>query len=93
MSEAFQRIDTSGPVETDGPAADRLIAGNPVFTTWNVEERDGLYCGTWRSTPGETYRLQFSDTLKPGSWQDVSGTDILATGFMTSETDHMSSHQ
>lgn len=39
--------------EIGAPAADRLISGNPEFTTWNVEERDGLYCGIWRSTPGK----------------------------------------
>ena len=38
--------------ETDRPAPDRLIAGDPVFTTWNLEDRDGLYCGIWQSTPG-----------------------------------------
>ena len=53
MSENFLRLDTTGEAETDGPAPDRLISGDPVFTTWNVEERDGLYCGTWRSTPGK----------------------------------------
>ena len=53
MPENFLRLDTTGEAETDGPAQDRLISGNPVFTTWNVEERDGLYCGTWRSTPGK----------------------------------------
>ncbi|WP_204113153.1 cupin domain-containing protein [Shimia biformata] len=46
-------VTISGEGETDSPAPDRLIAGNPVFTTWNLEERDGLYAGIWRSTPGK----------------------------------------
>ena len=39
--------------ETDRPAPEKVIAGDPVHTTWNAEERDGLYCGIWQSTPGK----------------------------------------
>jgi uncharacterized cupin superfamily protein len=40
--------------EIGAPAADRLIAGEPVFTTWNIEEAEGgLYAGVWQSTPGK----------------------------------------
>lgn len=38
--------------ETTRPDAARVIAGDPVHTTWNLEERDGLYAGIWESTPG-----------------------------------------
>ncbi len=48
-------VAPDGPGEIDRPAPDRLIAGDPVFTTWNLEERDGLYCGIWESTPGKWY--------------------------------------
>jgi uncharacterized protein len=47
------RVNRDGAAETDRPAPDRLIAGDPAFTTWNVEERDGLYCGVWQATPGK----------------------------------------
>lgn len=54
MTETFLRLTTAAAeAETDAPAADRLISGTPEFTTWNVEERDGLYCGIWRATPGK----------------------------------------
>ena len=46
-------VTPTGAPETERPAADRLIAGDPVFTTWNLEDRDGLYCGVWESTPGK----------------------------------------
>jgi uncharacterized protein len=46
--------------ETDRPAPEKLIAGDPVFTTWNVEERDGLYCGIWQSTPGK-WRVSYDE--------------------------------
>lgn len=39
--------------ETARPPPGRLVAGDPVFTTWNLEERDGLFCGIWQSTPGK----------------------------------------
>ncbi|MBE2278712.1 MAG: cupin domain-containing protein [Rhodobacteraceae bacterium] len=40
--------------EIERPAAGKLIAGDPVHTTWSIEETDdGLYCGLWQSTPGK----------------------------------------
>lgn len=40
--------------EIGRPAEDRLIAGNPEFRTWNLEEADGgIYAGVWESTPGK----------------------------------------
>jgi hypothetical protein len=42
------------------PPPDRVIAGDPVFTTWNVEERGGLFCGIWRSTPGK-WRIVYDE--------------------------------
>ncbi|MEO8531537.1 MAG: cupin domain-containing protein [Deltaproteobacteria bacterium] len=49
----FGRIETAGIIpEISGPAEGRLIAGAPVFTTWNIEDSDGLYAGVWQSTPG-----------------------------------------
>ena len=39
--------------EVSRPDAGKLISGDPVHTTWNLEERDGLYCGIWQSTPGK----------------------------------------
>lgn len=48
------------PPEESRPAADRVISGNPVFTSWNHEEKDGLYCGIWRSTPGK-WRISYDE--------------------------------
>jgi uncharacterized cupin superfamily protein len=50
----LQRIDDStAPPEVSRPDADKVLAGDPVHTTWNVEERGNLYCGVWESTPGK----------------------------------------
>ncbi|MDF2140759.1 cupin domain-containing protein [Paenirhodobacter sp. CAU 1674] len=38
--------------ETSRPDPEKLISGDPVHTTWNVEDDRGLYCGIWQSTPG-----------------------------------------
>lgn len=50
----IQRIDRSGITpEVDRPDPGIVLAGDPVHTTWNMEDRDGLYCGMWQSTPGK----------------------------------------
>jgi uncharacterized cupin superfamily protein len=47
--------------ETGAPAPDRLISGDPTFTTWNIEEADGgLYAGIWQSTPGK-WRIAYDE--------------------------------
>jgi uncharacterized protein len=58
-------------VERPDPA--KVIAGDPVHTTWNVEEVDGLYCGMWQSTPGK-WRVDFTE------WEYVhihAGVNVL----------------
>jgi uncharacterized cupin superfamily protein len=62
MSErCFLPVTTdAAEAETDRPAPDKLISGDPVFTTWNAEERDGLYCGIWQSTPGK-WRISYDE--------------------------------
>ena len=49
----LQTVAPTVAPETDRPPPDRLISGDPVFTTWNLEDRDGLYCGIWEATPGK----------------------------------------
>lgn len=51
MSHLLPVTPTTQP-EQDAPSHDRVIDGGPQFTTWNLEDRDGLYCGIWESTPG-----------------------------------------
>jgi hypothetical protein len=42
------------------PAAARVVAGDPVHRSWNLEDRDGLYCGLWESTPG-AWRVSYTE--------------------------------
>ncbi len=56
------KFDHSGVTpEIGAPAADRIISGNPEFTTWNLEEASGgLYAGLWQSTPGK-WRIAYDE--------------------------------
>lgn len=73
MTTSHLPVAPSVAPETESPAADRLISGTPEFTTWNLEERDGLYCGIWQSTPGK-WKVVYDE------WEYfriLSGTSIL----------------
>ena len=48
------------PPEIDRPDPAKVIAGDPVHSTWNIEEIDGLYCGQWQSTPGK-WRISYAE--------------------------------
>jgi uncharacterized cupin superfamily protein len=52
--------DQAARPETNRPPAEKVISGDPVHTTWNAEERDGLYCGIWQSTPGK-WRIAYDE--------------------------------
>ena len=73
MSDLIQKVSASVEPEHDTPPADRLISGDPQFTTWNLEETDGLYAGIWQSTPGK-WRVVYDE------WEYfriLSGVSIL----------------
>lgn len=47
------RIDREGMTpDIQRPDPSKVVAGDPVHTNWMIEDRDGLYCGQWQSTPG-----------------------------------------
>ena len=60
MSELFLSITAQGEPEIDAPDPARVIAGNPVFSTWMLEDRDGLCAGIWRATPGK-WRVHYDE--------------------------------
>jgi uncharacterized cupin superfamily protein len=74
--------------EISRPDPANLISGDPVHSTWNLADRDGLFCGVWQSTPGK-WRVNFTE------WEYVyihSGHSILtddqgkATHLMTGDS-------
>ena len=58
---AFCRLDITGiEPELSAPAPERLLAGDPQFRSWNVEDSgDGVYAGVWESTPGH-WRIEMA---------------------------------
>lgn len=69
-----QRITRDGITpEVERPDPAKVLAGDPVHTTWSVEERGNIYSGMWQSTPGK-WRMSYSE------WEYVhihSGHSIL----------------
>jgi uncharacterized cupin superfamily protein len=78
----LQRLGTQGVTpEISRPDPEKKLSGDPVFTTWNTEERDGLYAGIWQSTPG-SWRIAYDE------WEYcriLSGVSVLtdAQGIAT----------
>ncbi len=62
MSAHVRSFNLAGiEAEVGVPKADRLIAGEPQFATYNVEETsDGLYAGVWEATPGK-WRIVYEE--------------------------------
>ncbi|WFU48666.1 cupin domain-containing protein [Sinorhizobium terangae] len=61
MSNLLKFDPSTVDAEVGAPALDRLIAGNPEFRTWNLEEGDGgLYAGIWEATPGK-WRIVYDE--------------------------------
>ena len=49
----LQRVSRKGVApEVSRPDPAKVLAGDPIHTTWNVEERGQLYAGLWHSTVG-----------------------------------------
>lgn len=82
MSDLLQAVSPDVEPEYDAPAPDRLIDGDPKFTTWNLEEKDGLYAGIWQSTPGKWHVIY-------DEWEYfriLSGVSILTDASGTANT-------
>lgn len=60
-NSALLKVDITGiEPQYDAPPPERLISGNPKFTAWNLEDRDGLYAGVWEATPGK-WRIAYDE--------------------------------
>lgn len=46
--------------ETERPAPELVLAGDPVHTTWSLEETDGLYSGMWQATKGK-WKISYAE--------------------------------
>lgn len=59
-AETFLRLAAAGEPQVSRPDPEKVLAGDPVHRTWNLEERDGLWAGVWESTPG-TWRIAYEE--------------------------------
>jgi len=79
----LHRIDRSTtPAEVERPDPAIVLAGDPVHTTWNMEDRDGLYCGMWQATPGK-WKVSYAE------WEYVyihEGISVLTDADGTATT-------
>lgn len=76
MAPRLIAVDTDGVAPEEGaPPPDRVIAGDPKFRTWNVEEADGgVYAGIWEASPGK-WRIAYDE------WEFchiLSGVSVIA---------------
>ncbi len=60
MSDFIYLTPDAAPAGHDRPAPEKVIHGDPRFTSWNVEDRDGLYCGIWEATTGK-WRISYDE--------------------------------
>ena len=63
MNDHLLRFDLASVTPEHGaPAPDRVLAGSPRFTTWNLEETpDGkVFSGIWEATPGK-WRVAYDE--------------------------------
>lgn len=61
MAELFRFLSRNAAApQVARPPPDRVVAGDPVFTVWEAEERGALSCGLWQSTPGK-WRIAYDE--------------------------------
>jgi len=46
--------------EISRPGPERLISGDPVHTTWSIEDTGTLFAGLWHSTKG-LWRTRYTE--------------------------------
>ena len=57
----IQRVSRDGTLsDITRPDPAKVISGDPVHTTWNLEDAGGLYAGLWQSTPGK-WQVSYSE--------------------------------
>ncbi|MHA7776327.1 cupin domain-containing protein [Roseibium sp. M-1] len=83
--------------EEDAPASEKVLSGDPRFTTWLVEatDKETLFTGVWQCTPG-AWRISYDEwefcsilsgrsklTDKDGNTRDIGPGDsfVLQPGF------------
>jgi hypothetical protein len=78
----------------DDPAAFGLddVSVQPITppSYQSVTQSGGLINFTWSSLPGLVYQVQYTDTLSPANWNNLSDA-ITATGYTITASDNLAS--
>ncbi|WP_298858609.1 cupin domain-containing protein [uncultured Sulfitobacter sp.] len=53
MTQSIIKLEKSVAASHATPPTGDIIDGAPEFTTWKLEDDDGLRCGLWQCTPGK----------------------------------------
>lgn len=57
----LQKVEMSAAEpQTERPDPEKVIAGDPVHTTWLIDDRAPLYAGIWRTTPG-SWKVDYAE--------------------------------
>lgn len=57
----FLAVNRNGVTpEITRPDSSKVISGDPVHSTWSIEERGTLFAGLWHSTPGK-WRISYDE--------------------------------
>lgn len=68
--------------EVERPAPEKVLAGDPVHTTWNVDTNGDICCGLWHATVGK-WKVSYDE------WEYVrilEGVSILTDAEGTAVT-------
>lgn len=61
MIPLLQILSTDGITpEVTRPDPSRVMEGDPVHTTWAIQDGPGIYTGLWQSTPG-LWRVSYAE--------------------------------
>ena len=60
MSLLFRVSRDGVDPEIERPHASLVVSGDPVHTSWSLEEKDNLFSGMWQTTPGK-WKVSYSE--------------------------------
>ena len=86
LLQRLSREDVVPEVSRPDPA--KVLAGDPVHSTWSVEERGSLYAGLWQSTPGkwavDYAEWEYVHILE--GWSVLTGEDGIAVTLQAGDS-------
>jgi hypothetical protein len=69
-----------------------VVMNRPSFRAVSMGVSNDVVWIAWESVPGQTYRVQYKNSLTAADWTDLQ-PDVVATGFTASTTDALTAGQ